>query len=183
MANINTYEPRHEIFNNVICATSKGSDHSAHTDSLIRTFCLSLKYSMNRTSFGVSKLNKTLHRLICVYTCQRATLLEITCHYIVWHVTWLPTWTYYSMHIVCVIEFRCQSSPFKTHTSNLLVANNKIQVYRVFHHSPGFLHTEFNDANWVIYWKWSRWYCSLHQHYDRHIDAAWTSQIWFTPYQ
>ena len=63
------------------------------------------------------------------------------------YVTWLPTWTYYSMHIVCVIEFRGQSSPFKTHTSNLPVANNKIQVYRVFHHTLGFLHTEFNDAN------------------------------------
>ena len=32
------------------------------------------------TSFGVSKLQKRLHRLVWVYTCQNATLLEITCH-------------------------------------------------------------------------------------------------------
>ena len=32
------YEPRHEISNNVVCATSKASDQSAHTRSLIRAF-------------------------------------------------------------------------------------------------------------------------------------------------
>ena len=32
------------------------------------------------TSFGVSKLKRRLHRLVWVYTCQNATLLEITCH-------------------------------------------------------------------------------------------------------
>ena len=32
------YEPVHEIFNNVVCATSKGSDQPAHTRSLIRAF-------------------------------------------------------------------------------------------------------------------------------------------------
>ena len=31
-------EPRHEISNNVVCATSKGSDQPAHTRSLIRAF-------------------------------------------------------------------------------------------------------------------------------------------------
>ena len=31
-------EPCHEISNNVICATSKASDQSAHTRSLIRAF-------------------------------------------------------------------------------------------------------------------------------------------------
>ena len=30
-------------------------------------------------SFGVSKLKRRLHRLVWVYTCQKATLLEITC--------------------------------------------------------------------------------------------------------
>ena len=30
------YEPRYEISNNVVCATSKGSDQPAHTRSLIR---------------------------------------------------------------------------------------------------------------------------------------------------
>ena len=33
-----TIEPRHEISNNVVCATSKGSDQPAHTRSLIRAF-------------------------------------------------------------------------------------------------------------------------------------------------
>ena len=32
------YEPRHEISNNVVCATSKDSDQPAHTHSLIRAF-------------------------------------------------------------------------------------------------------------------------------------------------
>ena len=32
------YEPRHEITNNVVCATSKASDQPAHTGSLIRAF-------------------------------------------------------------------------------------------------------------------------------------------------
>ena len=73
----NKYEPRHEIPNNVVCATSKASDQPAHTRSLIRAF---YEYSATcRTSFGVSKLKRRLHRLVRVYTCQNATLLEITC--------------------------------------------------------------------------------------------------------
>ena len=35
---IMTYEPRHEISNNVVCATIKASDQPAHTRSLIRAF-------------------------------------------------------------------------------------------------------------------------------------------------
>ena len=31
-------EPRHEISNNMVCATSKGSDQPAHTRSLIKAF-------------------------------------------------------------------------------------------------------------------------------------------------
>ena len=33
-----TFEPWHEISNNLVCATSKGSDQSAHTRSLVRVF-------------------------------------------------------------------------------------------------------------------------------------------------
>ena len=33
-----TFEPVHEISNNVVCATSKASDQPAHTRSLIRAF-------------------------------------------------------------------------------------------------------------------------------------------------
>ena len=32
------FDPRHEISNNVVCATSKGSDQPAHMRSLIRAF-------------------------------------------------------------------------------------------------------------------------------------------------
>ena len=32
------YMPRHEISNNVVCATSKASDQPAHMRSLIRAF-------------------------------------------------------------------------------------------------------------------------------------------------
>ena len=32
------FEPRHEISNNVLCVTNKGSDQPAHTHSLIRAF-------------------------------------------------------------------------------------------------------------------------------------------------
>ena len=35
---LTSYEPVHEISNNVVCATSKASDQPAHTHSLIRTF-------------------------------------------------------------------------------------------------------------------------------------------------
>ena len=33
-----SFEPRHEISNNVVCATSKASDQPALTPSLIRAF-------------------------------------------------------------------------------------------------------------------------------------------------
>ena len=33
-----TFEPVHDISNNVVCATSKASDQPAHTRSLIRAF-------------------------------------------------------------------------------------------------------------------------------------------------
>ena len=35
---LNIYEPWHEIFNNVVYATSKGSDQPAHTRRLIIAF-------------------------------------------------------------------------------------------------------------------------------------------------
>ena len=36
--NLYIKEPRHEISNNVVCATSKGSEQPAHMRSLIRAF-------------------------------------------------------------------------------------------------------------------------------------------------
>ena len=41
---IYTYEPRHEISNNVVYVTSTGSDQPAHTRSLIRAFASRLIY-------------------------------------------------------------------------------------------------------------------------------------------
>ena len=40
---IKTFEPVHEISNNVVCATSKASDQPAHTRSLIRAFASHLR--------------------------------------------------------------------------------------------------------------------------------------------
>ena len=42
----NTHEPRHEISDNVVCATSKASDQPAHMRSLIRAFASRLNISM-----------------------------------------------------------------------------------------------------------------------------------------
>ena len=61
-------EPQHEIPNNVVCETSKGSDQPAHKGSLIRAFgsrlniLRVLSYRLN--IFGVSKLKRRLHSLI-----------------------------------------------------------------------------------------------------------------------
>ena len=38
LANLVSFEPVREISNNVVCATSKGSDQPMHTRSLIRAF-------------------------------------------------------------------------------------------------------------------------------------------------
>ena len=43
---VSAFEPQHDISNNVVCATSKGSDQPAHMHSLIRSLCLSLEYSV-----------------------------------------------------------------------------------------------------------------------------------------
>ena len=45
LSKIITYEPCHEITNNVVCATNKGSDQSAHTRSLIIAFAYRLSGS------------------------------------------------------------------------------------------------------------------------------------------
>ena len=42
----NTYELQHEISNNVVCATKKGSDQPAHRGSLIRAFASSLNVKL-----------------------------------------------------------------------------------------------------------------------------------------
>ena len=75
-------EPWHKISNNVLWATRKASDQPGHTHSLIRAFASPLNilwvlsYWMN--IIRVSKLKRRLHRLVWVYACQNATLLEIS---------------------------------------------------------------------------------------------------------
>ena len=75
---LNNIEPRHEISNNVVCATSKGSDQPAHTRSLIRAFAsrldiLSVKLTEHHLEFLSLKGS-------CRGSSENATLLEITCH-------------------------------------------------------------------------------------------------------
>ena len=78
-----TYESQHNISNNVVCATSKGSDLPAQMRSPIRAFPSRLNIlwllSCWPTAFRVSMLMRRLQRLIWVYSCQNATLLEIAC--------------------------------------------------------------------------------------------------------
>ena len=71
-------EPRHEISNNVVYATSKGSDQPVHTRSLIprpacayaqsdQSLCKSLEYSMSvklLTEYHLEFLCLRLYRLV-----------------------------------------------------------------------------------------------------------------------
>ena len=63
-------EPWHEISNNLVCATSKGSDQPAHTRRLIRAFDCCLNIPTDWTLFIASTLKRRLHRLVWIYTCQ-----------------------------------------------------------------------------------------------------------------
>ena len=86
-------------FNNFVCATSKASDQPAHTHSLIRAFasCLNILWVLSYwpNIIWISKLKRRLHRLVWDFTCQNATLLEITCHgsYIsfIWSNRWMKS--------------------------------------------------------------------------------------------
>ena len=62
---------RHEISNNVVCATSKGSDQPAHTRSLIRAFA----DPWNILWISRYWLNSIWSFQAWVYTCQNATCL------------------------------------------------------------------------------------------------------------
>ena len=74
-------EPRHEISNNVICATSKDSDQPAHTRSLIRAFASRLNFLW----------------LLCywlkIILSQIATSLEITFRCSNYKSSWYPIGT------------------------------------------------------------------------------------------
>ena len=51
------------ISNNVVCASTKGLDQSAHMRSLIRAYASCLK-TIDRLAFGVSKLKRRPHRFV-----------------------------------------------------------------------------------------------------------------------
>ena len=60
----------------MVCATSRGAVWS---EPLLVAWILYDSYAIDQTSFGVSKMKGWLQRLVWVYTCQNATLSEITC--------------------------------------------------------------------------------------------------------
>ena len=67
-------ELRHEISNSVVCAISKTSDQPAHMQP-DQSLCWSLRYFITfklMTEYNLVFLNlqKRLHRLVRVYTCQ-----------------------------------------------------------------------------------------------------------------
>ena len=61
--------------NNVVNATSKGSDQPVHMPSLIRAFASQMNILLTEQHWEFLSLKGT-----CTYTCQNSTLLEITCH-------------------------------------------------------------------------------------------------------
>ena len=65
---VTTCEPRHEISNNVVCATSKASDQPAHTHCPIRAVASRLNYLLMPI---VSKIKLTWQ-----YICDDSTLIN-----------------------------------------------------------------------------------------------------------
>ena len=61
-------------------------------------------------SFWVSKLKRRLHKLLWVYICQNATLLEISCHGSIMNI--------YTLHPVCASAQSCQSICFPYTTTS-----------------------------------------------------------------
>ena len=74
-----TYVPWHEISNNVVCATSKGSDQPAHTRSLIRAFASRFNIIWE-LSYWLSIIWRSLAQK---YTAQARLSLHLSKHHIV----------------------------------------------------------------------------------------------------
>ena len=79
---VGRYEPRHDISNNVVYATSEASVWSE-----LVAWVFNDCYSTNWTPFGISQLSQ----LVWVYTCQNATFMEITCPGPLWTQTFFLT--------------------------------------------------------------------------------------------
>ena len=54
--------------------------HTVWSEPLLGTLIFYECSATDWKSFEVSKLKRRLHRLVWIYTCQNAILLEITCH-------------------------------------------------------------------------------------------------------
>ena len=78
-----TIERPHEISNTVVYVRPAKPQislpiHTVWSEPLLVAWLFDEYSASDRTSFGVSKLKRRLHRLVRVYTCQNTTLLEIT---------------------------------------------------------------------------------------------------------
>ena len=76
------FEPVHEIFNNVPPAKPQINllIWAVWSEPLLVAWIWYDYKAADLTPFGIPKLQRRLHRLVWVYTCQNATSLEITCH-------------------------------------------------------------------------------------------------------
>ena len=82
-----SFQPQHEIFYNVVFATSKRQAKpqislricAEWAEPLLVAWIFYEYLATDWTSLRVSRLKRRLHRLVWVYTCQNATLLKITC--------------------------------------------------------------------------------------------------------
>ena len=70
--------PRHEISNNVVCATTKGSDQPAHTRSLIRAFASRLNI--------LWVLNYWLNIILCFKAYKEAAQTRLSQHLSKYHI-------------------------------------------------------------------------------------------------
>ena len=111
----------------MVWATSKASDQPAHTRSLVRAFAsrsniiIVLSYWLNL--FGVSKFKSRLHMLVWVYTCQNATLLEITCRGSIIYLNFM-IWTNKKHEILVLIA---------SESSEVLVSGEYVQTHKSSH--------------------------------------------------
>ena len=61
------FEPLHEISNNVVCGTSKGSDQPAHMGSLIRAFAIVtlIFYECKATARSFEPVHEISNNMVC----------------------------------------------------------------------------------------------------------------------
>ena len=95
-------EPRHEISNNVVCATSKASDQPAHMRSLIRAFASRLRI--------LWVLSYWLNMIWCFYAWKgvaqtRLSLQLSKCHIVGNHMSWLKILSFPMLHFRSVLDF------------------------------------------------------------------------------